>query len=308
MINPERLHSLDTTVISIPHGVDGCEVPVQKYRDGLKYLTAMEDESAVYLMLGVENQSEIHYAMPVKNMVYDALQYAQQVEHIAKVHRNARRKGNLTEKQKINNGEYLTGFYKTDRLVPVITLVVYFNSEVWDGPMCLHDMFTVEDKNILNFVSDYKINLLSPANMTDEQISRFKTNLREVMLFIKYSKDKDRLKDILQKDERFQRMERNAAMVIKVVTGSEFNIENEREVLNVCQAIEDMKKEAMEDGIQTGIQSGIFEGKRVMILGLLESGDVAYETIAKAAALTVGEIKAIDEERLKVGTESQCAL
>lgn len=144
--------------------------------------------------------------------------------------------------------------------------------------------------------------------MTDEQISRFKTNLREVMLFIKYSKDKDRLKDILQKDERFQRMERNAAMVIKVVTGSEFNIENEREVLNVCQAIEDMKKEAMEDGIQTGIQSGIFEGKRVMILGLLESGDVAYETIAKAAALTVGEIKAIDEERLKVGTESQCAL
>ena len=103
-------------------------------------------------------------------------------------------------------------------------------------------------------------------------------------------------------------MERNAAMVIKVVTGSEFNIENEREVLNVCQAIEDMKKEAMEDGIQTGIQSGIFEGKRVMILGLLESGDVAYETIAKAAALTVGEIKAIDEERLKVGTESQCAL
>ena len=51
-------------------------MPYQKYRDVFKILCAMEDEKAVYLLLGVENQSNVHYAMPVKNMVYDSLEYA----------------------------------------------------------------------------------------------------------------------------------------------------------------------------------------------------------------------------------------
>ena len=43
----------------------------------------MEDENADYLLLGIENQTEIHYAMPVRNMIYDALQYGNQVAAIA---------------------------------------------------------------------------------------------------------------------------------------------------------------------------------------------------------------------------------
>lgn len=42
--------------------------------------TMARDERAVYVILGVENQDKIHYAMAVKNMLYDALQYAKQVE------------------------------------------------------------------------------------------------------------------------------------------------------------------------------------------------------------------------------------
>ena len=40
-----------------------------------------------YVLYGVENQSEIHYAMAVKNNLYDALEYAGQVEEAAKSHR-----------------------------------------------------------------------------------------------------------------------------------------------------------------------------------------------------------------------------
>ena len=66
VIVPEKLHPLDTTVIGTPYGSDKASVPVQKFRDGFQYLTAMEDDSMVYLLLGIENQAEIHYAMPVK--------------------------------------------------------------------------------------------------------------------------------------------------------------------------------------------------------------------------------------------------
>ena len=48
----------------------------------------MNDGKATFLLLGIENQSEIHYAMPVKNLIYDALNYGQQVNKIVASHRN----------------------------------------------------------------------------------------------------------------------------------------------------------------------------------------------------------------------------
>ena len=46
----------------------------QKHRDLLKFAAMMQDSHANYVILGVENQMEVYYAMPVRNMVYDALQ------------------------------------------------------------------------------------------------------------------------------------------------------------------------------------------------------------------------------------------
>ena len=61
----------------------------KKYRDVLKL--AMTDGNVAYCILGSELQSTIHYAMPVKNMVYDAMQLAHQVTEAAHSHR--RKKG-----------------------------------------------------------------------------------------------------------------------------------------------------------------------------------------------------------------------
>ena len=79
VIDPQKLRPLDTTT-GTSYGEGRTQVPVQKFRDVSKYLTVMEDDSAAYLLLGIENQSAVNYAMPVRNMVYDALQYAAQNE------------------------------------------------------------------------------------------------------------------------------------------------------------------------------------------------------------------------------------
>ena len=78
----------DTTelVQLIVKGKNNKNESVQKYRDILKAAVIMEDENADYLLLGIENQTEIHYAMPVRNMIYDALQYGNQVAAIARLY------------------------------------------------------------------------------------------------------------------------------------------------------------------------------------------------------------------------------
>ena len=184
VIKPEELTALDTTEITMPYGTDSADAPVQKFRDVFKSWVVKRDENATYLLLGVENQSEIHYAMPVRNMVYDALQYSAQVDEAAKSYRKS------DEKLKMTSGEYLSGFRRNDKLVPVITLVVYFGANEWDAPMSLYDMFSNKNEKILKFVADYKINLISPNALTREDADKLSSDLREVMLFVKYSKDK----------------------------------------------------------------------------------------------------------------------
>ena len=45
----------------------------QKHRDLLKFAAMMQDSHANYVILGVENQMEVHYAMPLFVIVQNAL-------------------------------------------------------------------------------------------------------------------------------------------------------------------------------------------------------------------------------------------
>jgi len=290
VIDPKRLRPLDATALGVPFGKKGTGAPVQKYRDRLKYLTAMEDEDAVYLLMGVENQSKVHYAMPVKDMVYDALQYASQVEQIAKAHQDEVKKAQLegtkgTQRRKVSKGEYLSGFYKDDRLIPVITLVLFFSAEEWDGPMSLHDMMAVQNPEILALVADYRINLIAPGNMSDEEINQFTTSLREVMMFIKYSEEPEKLNQILETDERFRDLDRKAATVISTVTGMEIEVEEEEEKVDMCGALKGLLGNAKKEGIND---------ERVAIARkMLEEGSLSKEFIARMVNLSIEEIQAI---------------
>ena len=42
-----------------------------------------------------------------------------------------------------NAGEFLSGFWVGDRLIPSITVTIFFGSEEWDGPLSLFDMMDV---------------------------------------------------------------------------------------------------------------------------------------------------------------------
>ena len=286
VIKPENLKPLDTDITAIPYGADGAGIPTLRYRDVLKSATAMEDDNGVYLLLGIESQAEVHHAMPVRNMVYDALQYAAQVEEAARSHREARKTGDPKElAKKPDSGEYLSGFYREDRLIPVITLAVYFGAGEWDGPMSLHEMLSVQNPEILSYVSDYKLNLIAPEHMSDEEIDQFQTSLREVMLFIKHSKDRDKLNEMVQKDDRFRNMDRNAARVVSSVTGVEFEEDEEEEKVDMCQALREMMEEANSEGRQ--------DERTAMARRMLKEGGLSMEFISRMTGLSPEEISVL---------------
>ena len=204
-----------------------------------------------YVLNGAESQAEIHYAMPVKNNLYDALEYAEQVEEAAKSHRKEMKRkkegeASAEEGGKASSaGEFLSGFWMEDRLIPSITVTIFFGSEEWNGPLSLFEMMDVSDPDVLACMDDYHVRLIAPAQMTDDEIMKFQSSLREVMLFIKYSKDRENLSRVLATNEkRFRELERRAADVIEAITNSGIKYDESEEVVDVCQAIQEMRKES----------------------------------------------------------------
>lgn len=254
IIQPDRLAELDTTEIAVPYGADHVSVPEQRYRDVSKMLMAMTDGKVAYCILAVENESKIHYAVPVKNGLYDFLQLAHQVSKASASHKKSK------SEEKPSKNEFLSGFYKSDRLLPVLTVVVYFGAEEWDGPLSLREMYADCDETVLQYVADYRINLITPRGLSDKEIDEFQTNLREIMRYIKYSNDKKKLDNILKTEQRFRSVERSAVEIINAATNSKVKIDEGKESVDMCLAIQEMKEESRIEGRNEGRNEGELEG------------------------------------------------
>ncbi len=291
VIRPEHLAERDSVKIALPYGADGAAVPVQKFRDAQKLYAVKTDGRTEYVLYGTEAQAHIHFAMPVKNNLYDALEYAGQVEEAARSHR--RGMGRLeseaggTGKKKPDSGEFLSGFWREDRLIPSVTLTIYFGADAWDGPLSLFEMMDAPNPEVLACMDNYHVRLIAPAQMADEEIMKFQSSLREVLLFIKYSKDSRGLERILESNEkRFRKLERRAADVIETITNSGIKYDEGEEAVDMCQAIQELRKESE----RNGELRGEFKKAQETAWKLHEMG-LDMEKIAQAVGYAVETVK-----------------
>ena len=131
VINWKDLQEVDpTSLINIPLVNSKKSLTIQKIRDIIKSAIVMKDGEKYLVLLGIENQSDVHYAMPVRTMLYNALTYAEQVELISRNRDN----------QNTDSATFLSGFTKSDRLKPVVTVTIYWGADSWDGPTSLKEM------------------------------------------------------------------------------------------------------------------------------------------------------------------------
>ena len=257
VIQAADLKELDTTAIAVPYGLDAKE-PIQKFRDLLKLYAAMRDSRAIYLVLGLEAETKTHYAMPVRNMLYDAMSYAKQVSEAAASYRK--------NKESLPREEFLSGFRKEDRLMPVITLTISLSPEPWDGPTSIHEMLATTDEELLTYVPDYRLNLLTPHEIAEDDFDKFRTEFGAVMQCVKHRQDKDM--KWMEGKARFTKMNRSTANLIKTVTGFDLNLDAEGDVVNMMNAWENGLNQARVDAERVGVQRGRNEGETNMMTAI----------------------------------------
>lgn len=180
IIQPETLHPVDASEILLPYGKEGARFPIERLRDLMRMWAAMEDGQTVYILFGSEFQTHIHYAMPVRDMTYTGINYSAQADEARRSYKKD--KGAITTdgdevRIKLTREEFLSGFRKTDKLIPIVSAVIYLGADKWDAPTTLHEMLNTKNECILKHIPNYFINLFSPADFRDDDFQKFNTDL-----------------------------------------------------------------------------------------------------------------------------------
>ncbi|MBQ8804208.1 MAG: Rpn family recombination-promoting nuclease/putative transposase [Tyzzerella sp.] len=236
-----------------------------------------------FMIVGIENQETIDYSIPLRSMSHDVGTYEKQA---AKIRKEVRK-----NHKGLTAGEYLYGFRKDSRLYSSVTIVLYSGSKTWDGPRSLHEMldFTDIPEEMQQMVADYKINLVEIRKLEDTSV--FKTDVRHVFDFIRYSNDKRALKQLVENDDYYKNMEEDAFDVAVQYTNATELIEAkeyyEKEgVVDMCRAltelIEDGREEGRDEKLKELVEKKVRKGLSVPeIAEIFEESEMTIAEIVK---------------------------
>jgi len=151
-----------------------------------------------FAVIGVENQQEVNYIMPVRCMGYDVREYERQAAEArrrirAEVKARKKEQELVKAEEKLTDAEFLSGIRAEEKLHPCVTFVLFYGDE-WTGSKDLHGLldFSEMPEQLRSLVANYNINLLDIKKL--ESTDMFRTDLKQVLDFIRYSGDKDKLR------------------------------------------------------------------------------------------------------------------
>jgi len=163
-------------------------------------------------------------------------------------------------------------------LIPIISLVFYYGSEPWDGPVDLYDMFqlegTKEENKILEkYLPNYKINLVDAERLED--VEKFSDDLQVILTMLRYRDSKEELTDYINENKKFfQNVDYETSQAMKAFLNMKQipgEAEHKEEMIDMCKAIQEMYDDGVKDGIQKGkiellkeqIQRKLSKGKSI---------------------------------------------
>ncbi len=162
VISATALEPADTAYAVTVQNTNGKKQKINKYRDIVR-----KTELGTLVILGIEDQNKVHYAMPIRKMLYDVLGYSTEVSEKAK----------QQDSSEWTIEERLSNVSKGTNVTPIITVVFYTGETPWDGPTSLYDMMDIDDR-ICTCVPDYPLYVIDIGH--DKKLSFADQDLQDL--------------------------------------------------------------------------------------------------------------------------------
>lgn len=211
--------------------VNGKSENIGRYRDVVRK-TALGVE---FVILSIENQQKIHYAMPIRTMLYDTLSYVGECRDTALA---------ASDKLGWTVDEWLSKIPRGSTVTPCFTLCLYYGEKSWDGPKSLYDMMHINQR-IVPFVQDYRLNLIEVGAGLNGK--NFKTaELRELF---------QGLHEIYTTHPSSNTYHGTTMQLLGILTGSQslYQLGESEEVIKMCNALKELENKGLEKGLEKGL-------------------------------------------------------
>lgn len=264
---PDDLSDMDsqTGQFNVSAGQDNRQ---KKLKDRHRDLMRKAAFGVNFMVLGIENQEEVDYLMPLRCMSYDVEEYERQAAQIGR---------HVRQRKDITKAEFLSGFAKDSRLNPCVTIVLYYGEE-WDGSDDLYGILDSSNipEELRNIVNDYKIFLCEVRKFKGTDV--FRTDIKQLFDCIRYSEDPEKLYELVANDPAYREMEGDTYDLIAqhIKTNELMQVkryEKKEGKIDMCGAIAELMERARREGIEQGIKA--------LIETSAEYGSTKEETIER---------------------------
>ena len=95
---------------------------------------------------------------------------------------------------------------------------------------------------------------MAPREITD--FTGFRTSIRQLFEVLKNAYDKEKMQEVLHNDDKFSSVDRETVEAINLFAGTDIDIDEKEDVIDMCKAWEDQKNEGRELGREEGRELG----------------------------------------------------
>lgn len=182
-------------------------------------------------VLACETQDKIHYGMPVRNMLYDAATYTDQMNKLWEERKESKNFENEELKSEEPKSEKKQKNKDTQS-----------NKKIY--------------KKLAKYVPNYCINLIEPRNVKD--LKKFHTDLQLIFEMLQYKNNKNSMIRFINNNrDYFSSVNAETYNVIRVMFDLKKVLEykndvDEMEGFDMCKAFDDY----FDDGVQMGVERG----------------------------------------------------
>lgn len=247
----------------------------KKERDGIREYHNVNGVSCAIVC--IENQEDIDYAQVVRHMIYDAYGYNRQLIDIRKSHETV-------------NMLYKRGFYPEDRLIPIVTVCLYYGSHEWDAPTHMKDLFDYsmmpEDEADIwqRCVQDYEVIVLDIRRMSEEQLEHMHTDMRLLFGLLRNSDDKKQLQAyVRQHRSEMTAVNDDICQTYMNLSGTKelrrYWIVQEGGSQDMCKAMDEWIQDSRDEGRAEGKAEGIVLSIHRIMMNLKLTAEEALDVM-----------------------------
>ncbi len=247
VVCPQDLKEMDTKTIRKQ------SLRQDKYTEVIRDISKLWMGKVKIAIFCVETQSYVDYGMPLRILGYETDRYQVQYRQIKKKH---------NQRKDLKGDEYVSAFAKEDKVLPVVSFVLYLGSGKWDGAKDLFELVDFSDmpteaiEPLKRRMNNSKMNLIDIHDLNRTEV--FETDLRFVLGLLNRKENMEDFQQFIESQKEFQNLDEDAYDVIVAFTNiqdMEINKEYYRTIeegYDMCKAVEDMRKESERIGKQIG--------------------------------------------------------